>query len=507
MSNRVMVKIDPHAFDAYVDPEDLARITDDLTVGAMWERCVREYADLPAIEDQGTFTYRDLDAAAGRIRAALQKAGVKAGDRVAILMPNCADFVKAYLGVETYGACAILLPAQLEAMPVFGCCYGFGAKAVLTIEPMLEKTAMVKEKLHLPVLTPADYGEETAPAQDADPDAESVIIFTGGTTGKSKGAILSHRAVLAGTKNGCYGWHNIFNQRYFLILPLTHVFGLIRNLMSTLYTGSVMFICRNNKNMFQEIAVFRPTIMVMVPALAEMALNLSKQFGRNMLGPDLKTIIAGAAVVAPYLVAEYEKLGITLLPGYGLTETANLVSGNPVSREKPSSVGYPYAGQELMIVDGELWIRGVNIMKGYTDPAETAAAFEDGWFKTGDLVRVDEDGLLYITGRTKEIIVLSNGENVSPAEIETRFNEIEAVQDSLVYADTNESGQEILAVQIYPRAVILKQKGITDAESYLREEINKVNATLLPYQRVSRIVVRDQDFKRSPAMKILRNQN
>ena len=507
MSEKVMVKIDPHAFDAYMDAEDLARIQDYETVGAMWKDCVAQYADNVAIEDQGTYTYRDLDEAAARVRGALAREGVKPGDCVVLYMPNCVDFVIAYLGIQTYGASAALLPAQLPDMAVFGCCHGFGAKALLTVGTLEEKTAMAKERLHVPVLTPETYGTQTAQANETSGKAVSSILFTGGTTGKSKGAVLSHRAIMTGVKNGCYGWRNIFEQRYFLILPLTHVFGLIRNLLTSLYTGSAMYICRNNKNMFQEIAVFKPTIMVMVPALAEMALNLSKQFGRNMLGQDLKTIIAGAAVVAPYLVEEYAKLGITLCPGYGLTETANLVSGNPVSREYPSSVGYPYAGQELCIVDGELWIRGDNVMLAYTDPQETQAAFEDGWFKTGDLVRVDENGLLYITGRIKEIIILSNGENVSPAEIETKFNEIEAVQDSLVYADTNEAGQQILAVQVYPRMVILKQQGIEDPQSYLREKINEVNATLLPYQRVSKIVIRDQDFKRSASMKILRNEN
>src|SRR5699024_4929978 len=116
---------------------------------------------------------------------------------------------------------------------------------------------------------------------------------------------------------------------------LTHVFGLIRNLMTSLYTGSTLFICRNNKDMFKDIAVFRPDILVLVPALAEMALGLSKQFGRNMLGDSLKTIICGAAFVPPYLIAEYKKLGVSLFPGYGLTESANLVSGNAETETKP----------------------------------------------------------------------------------------------------------------------------------------------------------------------------
>ena len=183
-----------------------------------------------------------------------------------------------------------------------------------------------------------ERAEQPFPVVCCDREDPCAVLFTGGTTGKSKGALLSHRALMAGTKNGCYGIRSVFGQRYFLVLPLTHVFGLIRNLMTSLYTGSTLYICRDTKNMFREMAAFRPTILVLVPALAEMALNLSRQFGRNLLGEEMKTIICGAAFVPPYLIREYKKLGISLFPGYGLTESANLVSGNPTPLEKPESV-------------------------------------------------------------------------------------------------------------------------------------------------------------------------
>ena len=269
-------------------------------------------------------------------------------------------------------------------------------------------------------------------------------------------------------------------------------------------------ICRNNKDMFRDAAMFRPTMLVMVPALAEMALNLSKQFKRNMLGDSVKYIICGAATVPPYLAQEYEKLGITLLAGYGLTESANLVSGNPDTIKNPTSVGFPFPGQELRVVNDELWLKGSNMMDGYVgNPEENAAAYTDGWFRTGDLVRVDENGYLYITGRIKEIIVLPTGENISPAEVEQKFNEIEAIQDSLVYEDHDAAGKAILALQIYPRAVVLKAKGIADedAADYLKAEVDRVNATLPSIQRISKLIIREKDFIRSGAMKILRDKN
>jgi long-chain acyl-CoA synthetase len=258
--------------------------------------------------------------------------------------------------------------------------------------------------------------------------------------------------------------------------------------------------------MFRDIAVFKPTILVLVPALAEMALNLSRQFGRNMLGEDMKTIICGAAPVAPYLVKEYDKLGIALLPGYGLTESANLVSGNPEALRKPESVGLIYGGMDYKVVDGELWLKGVNMMDGYATAEDNATAYEDGYFKTGDLVRIDDEGFLYITGRIKEIIVLSNGENVSPAELEVKFYSLDVVQDCLVY-DINENGKEQLVLEVLPRMSSVKAMGIEDIYSYLKDEVAKINETLPTFERINKIIIRDTDFIRTPAMKIARNLN
>jgi long-chain acyl-CoA synthetase len=263
-----------------------------------------------------------------------------------------------------------------------------------------------------------------------------------------------------------------------------------------------MYICRNNKDMFRDIAIFKPTILVLVPALAEMALNLSRQFGRNMLGEDMKTIICGAAPVAPYLVNEYDKLGIALLPGYGLTESANLVSGNPEALRKPESVGLIYGGMDYKVVDGELWLKGVNMMDGYATEEDNATAYEDGYFKTGDLVRIDDEGFLYITGRIKEIIVLSTGENVSPAELETKFGMIDTVQDCLVYESDG-----VLAVEILPRMAVVKALAIEDVEGHFKAKINEINETLPAFMRVNKVIIRTTDFVRSPSMKIVRNQN
>ena len=491
-------------FKKYTDEETFSKIVSFPSITAMWEDRAATYADRVAIVDGEEYTYARLNADVAAFRTVLAQNGATPGSLIGILCPNSYGFVKAYLAATTFGVPAVLMPTHLDEMTVFGIASKFGMKAVVYDESLEAKVAVLREKNPAVALIPSSATADVAtPSVPVPSETPAAILFTGGTTGKSKGAKLSHKAVIAGTMNGCYGIKEIFNQRYLLVLPLTHVFGLIRNLMTCLYTGSAMFICRNNKDMFRDTAVFKPTIMVLVPALAEMALNLSRQFGRNMWGPDLKTIICGAAPVAPYLVQEYHKIGVTLLPGYGLTESANLVSGNPEALAKPESVGLIYDGMEYKVVDGELWLKGINMMDGYVTPEDNEIAYEDGYFKTGDLVRIDEEGFLYITGRLKEIIVLSSGENVSPAELEVKFCGIDVISDCLVY---DEDGNR-LVLEILPRMTRVKELGIEDLYGYIKAEVDKINSTLPAFEQIAKIIIRDTDFVRTPAMKIARNLN
>lgn len=493
-------------FARYADAETFSKIVEYPDVATMWAHSAAAYGDRVALIDGGgEITYATLDDEVARFRTLLKKQGLKKGDRVGILLRNSHDFVKTYLAAVTLGLCAAILPAHLNETAVLGCTVTFGLKAVISGGDLFGATSLVAQRMPSVALLRADSAadERTAAAAVEGKD-DCVIMFTGGTTGKSKGVRLSNEAVMQGTVNGCYGYRDVFGQRYLLVLPLSHVFGLIRNLMTSLYTGSTLIICRNNKDMFRDIATYKPTFLVAVPALAEMALALSKQFGKNMLGPDLKYIICGAAQVAPYLVEEYAKIGIGLFPGYGLTETANLVTGNVENLKKPASVGIPYPNQELKIVDGELWLKGKNLMEGYLDPEDNKASFTDGWFRTGDLVRVDEDGFYYITGRIKEVIVLPNGENVSPAEVESSFNELDFVQDSQIFEDRDEAGKPILALEIVPRAAVVAAIAEEDKAGYMMRELERVNLSLPGFQRASRIVIRESDFPRTPSMKIAR---
>lgn len=486
-------------FGQFCTPEELERIVEMNTVTEMWRDCAAQYAGQTAIVFRDErLTFAQLEDAAAGYRT-IVKNTLPSGGRVGILSRNSADFVKAFLAVTTLGMTAVILPTHLDKNAVYGCSKLFGLQALI-VEPALSGSA---ESAEVPVLDITAVSEDKTPMTECTAQTPCVMMFTGGTTGKSKCALLSNGAVMQGTVNGCYGFSPVFGQRYLMVLPFSHVFGLIRNLMTSLYTGSTLLICDNNKNMFRDIKTFKPTVLVLVPALAEMALSLSKQFGRNMLGEDLRTIICGAAAVPPYLIEEYDKLGVKLLQGYGLTETANLVSGNPESLQYPASIGYPYPNQELKTVDGELWIRGKNMMDGYVGGDESGFD-EDGWFHTGDLVRIDERGLLWITGRIKEIIVLSNGENVSPAELESKFNVLPFIQDTQIFEDVAENGRHILALEAYPRRTVLSTMNIENEKEYILSALEQVNQTLPSAQRVTRMTVRDTDFERTPSMKMVR---
>jgi long-chain acyl-CoA synthetase len=383
--------------------------------------------------------------------------------------------------------------------------------AIIYDSASAERVALAhKLNPNLKAILSNEVKDGSAPANKVSSDAPCAIVFTAGTTGQSKGALLSHKAILAGTVNGCMGFvdHDVFGERYFLVLPLTHIFGYVRNMMTSLYTGSTLYICRDTKNMFREIPAYNPTIMIMVPALAEMALGLTRVMGTKILGSSLKYIVAGAAVVAPHLAKEYNKLGVTLLAGYGLTESANLVSGNPTTLENPTSVGFLYPNQEYKIVNDELWLKGDNILtEYYNDPEETAKAFEDGYFKTGDLVKFDDDGYMYIVGRIKDIIVLSSGENIAPEELESKFRELDCVRDCLIYKGVNDNGVEALIFEMTPRVDVLKANGVENIGEYCVKKVTEVNNTLLNYQKVSKIIIRTEDFERTPSMKIKRPKN
>ena len=493
-------------FKSMLSAEELAQVKYIPTIPEFVNWIENKWRDLPALSDTvSTVSYGQMCETVARKRALLNNLGLKKGETVAVLDGTTPDAVEMFLAITSAGYVALMLPSQLPAPAIAGCCMKFQVKALAAGKAFMETVKGVPCK----VFDIADCADAPAPAAEVDKNDPAAIFFTGGTTGAPKGAILPHRALMRGALNGAYApTPRLGCHVYAHVLPLSHVFGIVCSMLSVLFIGAQWTACPNIKDTISKIPAIRPTCMVAVPGICEILAGLVKMYGPQFLGGRLQYIISGAANVPPKLIAEFDSFGIKLFEGYGMTEGANLTSGNIDVKTKPTSVGKIYPEQEVKVVDGELWYRGDNTFLGYYgEPEKTAETLtKDGWVRTGDLVRFDEEGYMYIVGRIKNLIILSNGENVSPESIEEPFYKCNKLRDCLV-GEEDVDGRKVIAIQIYPRMEEFANTPWEDVEKYFQGVVDEVNATLPTTHRVMKMTVRKEDFKRSGAMKVLRNQN
>ena len=485
--------------------DELARLPYIPTVPEFVDWLEKSYADMPALTDlTHTYTYRELCGRIAHRRAFLEGLGLPKGANIGVLDRNSADAIELFLAITSAGYTVLMLPAGLPAPAVAGCCMRFDLQALF----VRDEFKAIAEGAPTKVFPCSSTSEETVPVAQVDKESPAAIFFTGGTTGAPKGAVLSHRALMRGCHNAIYKPGKVIGvHRYIALLPLSHVFGLIAGTMGCFYTGNLMHTCEDMKATIGKFPVIKPTILVIVPGICDILAGLCKMYGPQFLGGNLRMIISGAANVPPRLINIFSQMGVEFCFGYGLTETANLTSANANALEKPTSIGKIYPHQETKVVDGELWIKGDNVFSGYyKDPVKTAEAFsEDGWFKTGDLVRFDDEGFLYITGRIKNLIILSNGENVSPESLEEPFYADLCVRDAMVKEDEL-NGTQVIAVEILPQMPAFEGKSWEEIEAYMNELVKKINAGLPSTHRILKVTVRKEDFKRTGSMKVARNQ-
>lgn len=462
----------------------------------------KEYENDPAVSDKvHTFTYGGLLSRVRRRIGFLYQKGLPAGANVAVVAGNNLDTMELFLAIPAAGLTVVMLPKSLPITALISLVKKFDVRFIFSPDD----GGLSSENAGVPVVPIDETSDTEADYADVQKETPAAIFLTGGTTGVTKGAVLSHGALLRGAYNGVFSPGKILRQTYLLMLPMTHVFGAIRSYLTALFTGSFIYACPDMKAAIRDIAVLKPTMLVLVPGLMEIILNMAKLRGKAMLG-DLKLMITGAAPVTPKILKLCSEFGITVCPGYGLTECANLTSGNNDTDVLPGAVGPIYPEQEAKIVDGELWLRGDNVMlEYYGEPEMTEAAFSDGWFKTGDLAEFREyqgTRFLFITGRIKNLIILPNGENVSPEALEALFYAHREVKDCLV-REMAVSGTPVIGVEILPALSGLTEAELNDRYQTLTDEINQ---SLPSWQKIRKVIVRTQDFKRSAAMKILRNQ-
>lgn len=482
--------------------DEMAQLSYIPTIPEFVEWIETKWQDRPAVSNgTDTYSYKEFCLRIARKRAFLSELGLVKGDQVAILERTSIDALEMFLAATSGGFIAINLPVQLPAPAVIGCCMKFGVKVLAVRDEFAESVKDAPFK----VISSSAMSDDTAPVAHVDKNDPAAIFFTGGTTGAPKGALLPHRALMRGAMNGCFAPGNqLFGHRTICLLPLSHIFGLVRATLSSLYIGAEWFSAEDMKATISKLPVIKPTLLTLVPGLCDVLYGLTKMYGVGFLGGELKTIIAGAANVPPRLIDAFDKIGIKLLAGYGMTEGANLTSGNADVATRPTSVGKIYPGQEVKLVDGEIWIKGDNVFLGYYgNPEETAKSLtEDGWLKTGDLGRFDEDGFLYIVGRIKNLIILSNGENVSPEELEEPFYKDYGVKDCLV---REEDG--LISIEILPQAEFFAGKSDDEILKYFESLTDIINSGKPSTHQISKISIRKEDFKRTGAMKVSRNQN
>ena len=396
-----------------------------------------------------------------------------------------------------------------------------------------------------------EEGDHSYYTYEIDPDRLASIVFTSGTTGKGKGVMLSQTNICSDMTQGMYNF--AITERTMCLLPPHHTFGSTVNFVGHFAQGSMVYITSGLRYMMQEIKEVKPTHLVLVPLFVETIYkriwataektgkagllrkmmkisNAARKIGidarrklfssvLSVLGGELQMIICGGAALNQDIIDTFDALGITILNGYGITECAPLISCNRNRYQKKGSVGVPIIGEEVKIADpdengeGEICVKGPNVMLGYyKNPEATADAFdEEGYFKTGDYGKLDEEGWIYITGRLKNLILFSNGKNVYPEEIETELSRIRGVGEAVVYAGESKANpkKEVIVAEIYPDYDTLETDGIKREEEdkikeYFRAEVRKANTRMVSYKAVGLVKIRKEEFPKNTSRKIMR---
>ena len=350
--------------------------------------------------------------------------------------------------------------------------------------------------------------EENRGASDFDPDPDQLctIMFTSGTTGKSKGVMLTHRNVAENAT--CLDMKIPERTVIMTVLPIHHAYCLSMDILKGVSLGSVICINDSLLRVAKNIKLFKPEMILMVPLMIEtMAKKLeeasllpAKIVKSQVFGKQFHTICSGGAYLDPKYIDMFKKYDIVIQQGYGMTECAPVISVNQSWNIRSDSVGQLLPNCKAKTVDGELWVKGSSVMQGYYKmPEETAETLEDGWLKTGDLGYVDEDGFVYLTGRKKNLIITKNGENVSPEELENALSTNRLVGEILVREKDG-----VIEAEIYPEQDYVKKKRIKDVREKLQEIIDEYNKTAAPQKRIYSLIVRDTEFEKTTTRKIKR---
>ena len=381
--------------------------------------------DQPALEFEGrTFTFGEIDGRSNRLAQCLARRGLKAGDRLCVYLGNSVEMIDLYLACVKLGV--IFVPVNIL----------YRDREIDHILKDAEPAAFVREA-DLPALAAeAAAMPDERPEVPLDGDAPAGIIYTSGTTGASKGAVLTHNNFAANALNLLTCWQITEADRFLLALPLFHVHGLGNGLHCWLASGCRMRLLPRFEH--QKAAAtfldFRPTLFFGVPTIYVRLLDIPDEQARE-IGGFMRLFVSGSAPLPAQVFAEFQaKFGHAILERYGMSENLMNISNPYAGERRPGTVGLPLPGVSVKLVDGEIWLKGPNVFAGYWRREDaTRAAFQDGWFRTGDLAVRSEDGYYTLCGRRSDLII-SGGFNIYPREIEEFLMEQQEVAEAAVTA-------------------------------------------------------------------------
>ena len=468
-----------------------------------------------------TKTYSQLKQDSESFSCALEALGER-GSHIAVTGATSYPWLVTYFGTVNSGSVAVPLDVSLPAEDL--CELIDRADATVLVADELRKDLMEIVKSRCPKLRylismqKEESDEETLSFRqllrehegvfgyEPEPDSLCTIMFTSGTTGKSKGVMLTQRNLAENAT--CLDMKIPPRTVILSVLPIHHAYCLSMDILKGISLGSVICINDSLLRVVKNIKLFQPNMIVMVPLMIEtMAKKLEEVSGLppklvkwQVFGKQFHTICSGGAYLPPAMIDLFDRYGITILQGYGMTECSPVISTTVSWNIRKESVGQLLPNCEAKTVDKELWVRGSSVMMGYYKmPEETAQTLEDGWLKTGDLGYADEDGFVYLTGRKKNLIITKNGENVSPEELENKIGEHRLVQEILVREKDG-----VIEAEIYPDYDYIKKKRIKDVSAALQQVIDEYNQGAPAYKKVYSLKVRETEFEKTTSRKIKR---
>ena len=383
------------------------------------------------------------------------------------------------------------------------------------------------------------------------PEEMSIMLFTSGTTSKSKVVALSHKNMVSNVMDFASVLDIDSSDRILSFLPLHHVFECTVGMLYSLYIGAQRSFCEGIRHIVENLNEYQITFASFVPAIYEsmhktiiknlekegkleavrklMEANKDKKMAEkkeifkdihNVFGGQIKLFVSGAAALEKEVEEDFRAWGVNLCQGYGLTETSPVIGVETNENFRVGSIGKPLPHIQAKIEDvneegmGELVVKGPNVMLGYyNDEEATKEVLEDGWFRTGDLAKIDEDGYIFICGRKKSVIVLKNGKNIFPEEMEALVNKIEGVKESFIFGKQQSDDKDDIKINvkiIFDREIMQEAyKVTTDDEIYkvLAEKVKEVNQIMPKYKAIRGILISEEPLLKTTTSKIKRQAN